>query len=128
RDIVSSGCGPAPGCHGRARHPGDHVLDGLAAFDIAAAVIEHAVLGERGDVEIGIVEVESEEISRLQVLNCGAILRITANRTSLRIKANRSGRYRHYGHSDERGCSRECQRNCHLSHIDLSFKGEWARV
>jgi len=55
-------------------HPGDNVFDRLATLYIAATVIEYSVLREGRDVEIGIVEVEREEISRLQVLNRGAIL------------------------------------------------------
>src|SRR5207244_9336047 len=92
RDIVTRRAGTFSGNRFRTRHPGNHVLDGLAAFDIAAAVIEHAILGECRDVEVGIVEVEREEISRLQVLDCSAILCITANLASLSIERSEERR------------------------------------
>jgi len=105
-------------------HPCNYVFDRLATLHFAAAVIEYSVLCEGRDIEIGIVKVEREEILRLQVLNFGAILCITANGTSLRIHANRIGRHGHHDHRDERSRGSECQGNCHLSHIDLSLKNE----
>lgn len=70
-----TGSFPCDGC--RARHSGNHVLNGLSAFDIAAAVIEHAVGSKRRDVEVGIVEVQGEEISCLKVFDGVGRFRIT---------------------------------------------------
>ena len=48
---------------------------------------EDAVLGERRDVKVRIVEIEREEISRLQVFDCGAILSVITGGARLRITA-----------------------------------------
>ena len=40
------------------------------------------------------------------------------------MQTNRIGHHEHHGPCDERGRGGECQGNCHLSHIDLSFKNK----
>jgi hypothetical protein len=99
---VSSGCGSKPGRRGGAGHPGDHFFDRLATLNRTAAVIENSVRCERRDIEIGIVKIEREEITRLQVLNRGAILRIAADGTSLGKQANRIGHQERHEPCDER--------------------------
>ena len=47
------------------RHSRDYPFYRLAAFDLAADHIQYAILGEGGDIEIRIVKVEREEITRL---------------------------------------------------------------
>jgi len=55
-------------------HPGDYIFDRLVAFDLTAAIIEYAILAERGDVEIRIVEIRREEMTSLQIFNGGTVL------------------------------------------------------
>src|SRR5262245_5722359 len=114
---MASGACAESGPGSRIRHPGDYVLDRLTALHLSAAVIEHAVRSERRDVEVRIVEVERKKISRLQILDCGAILSVTGGGASLRIAAHRPGRYRH--HSRREHCSGCCKRcgDDHFSHM-----------
>ena len=115
-NIVAGGAVAHSGDGSRLWHSGDNFFDRLTAFDVVAAVVEHAVFSECRHLEIGIVEIEREEISRLQVLDCGAIIAITADGAILRITAEWAGRHRHHRNGDERSQRCGCQWNCRFSH------------
>src|SRR5687767_15930518 len=64
---------PEPGVGARAAGPvtvaaGVPRSPRLAAADIALAVVEHAVRGERRRIELRVVKTQGEELPRLQVL------------------------------------------------------------
>src|SRR5262245_11035841 len=63
-----------------ARHAGDDLDDGLAAFDVAFAVIQDPVRRERRRVQLRVVEVEREKIPRLEIFNLRTVLPITRPR------------------------------------------------
>ena len=67
RNVVARRGRALPGNRLGIWHPGDYLFDRLAAFDRAAAIIKHAIFGESGGVQIRVVKVQCEKITRLQV-------------------------------------------------------------
>jgi len=84
--------GPLSGNGGRFGHPCDYFFNCLAAFDVAAAVIQHAVLGERRHIQIRIMKIQCEQIPRLQILDERPIVAITGVNNPCR--ACESGRHK----------------------------------
>src|SRR5687767_15677378 len=72
-----------------ARHAADHLDDCLAPLHVALAVVEDAVGRERRGVELRIVEVEREEVARLQILDLRAILSVGGAGGGRRIRQER---------------------------------------
>ena len=54
------------------RHAGDDLDDRLPAADVAFAVIQHAVRSKGGGIELRVVEVQREQVARLQILDLRA--------------------------------------------------------
>jgi hypothetical protein len=72
--------------------PPNHLDDRLASLHVALAVVEDAVGREGRSVKLRIVEVEREEIPRLQILDLSAILALAGAGGGRCIRQERPGR------------------------------------